>query len=114
MKYNIDPKRIFQFWEYHVSHGSALLRSPHTGDLVSNVDVLLFNVQYLSLPRHLGSIRIEKASSDEIASLERRLARPFGRNEAWVVVSSEQRFLIVASKIEVRESEQDIFDSPFT
>lgn len=109
----IDPEREFQFWEYSVSHGSALIRSPREGDATSNVDILLFNVQYVSLPRFLGSISIEKARADEVVSLERLLPRPFGHDEVWAVLSNGQRYLVVASKIDVRESDQGIFESPF-
>ncbi len=97
----------------NVSHGLAPLRSPKGGARTFNVDELLFNVQYLSLPRHLGSIQIQRGSTDEVAELAALVPRPFDEEDVWAIVAGTQRYLVVATQIKVRESQQSIFDSPF-
>ena len=60
--------RAFQLWEYHVSHGSLLIRSPAGPEFETSVDMVCVGVEYLSAPRHLGEIDVSQASTTEISS----------------------------------------------
>jgi hypothetical protein len=39
--------RRFQLWEYRVSHGSLLVRSPKGPDATTNVDLVFDGVEYI-------------------------------------------------------------------
>lgn len=45
------PERRFQLWEYRVSHGSLLIRSPRGVGFSQNVDFVFVGVEYLAVPR---------------------------------------------------------------
>lgn len=109
----IDPKRRFQLWEYHVSHGIVLIRSPRESDETHNLDIMFFGVEYLAIPRHLEEVIIEPGSKEDWNHANRLLKRNIEHHRVWAIVSLGVRHLIVAAKIDVRETKTDIFDSPF-
>ena len=37
--------RTFQLWEYRVSHGSLLIRSPKGEDVAMNIDIICVGVE---------------------------------------------------------------------
>ncbi len=108
----IDPTRHFQLWEYHVSHGTALVRSPRGGDETNNIDIMLFGVEYLALPRHLDAVLLERGSADDLRRTEELLGREVDPERVWALTSAGVRHLVVAAKVDVRETSMDIFDSP--
>ena len=105
--------RQFQLWEYHVSHGSLLIRSPAGPGAATNVDIICVGVEYVSAPRHLGEIELSTATADEIQSVERVLQRSVLPSRLRVLQSSKGRFLVVAADLKVQEHGGDIFESPF-
>jgi hypothetical protein len=52
----LPRSRTFQVWEYQVSHGNLLIRSPqapaskHSPEQVTNLDLHFFGVDYFELP----------------------------------------------------------------
>lgn len=44
------PDRIFQIWEYQVTHASMLIRSPRRGKDLENIDLVFTGVSYLRTP----------------------------------------------------------------
>lgn len=114
MTISIDPARRFQLWEYHISHGSALVRSPRGPGEASNIDIMLFGVEYMALPRHLEAVRIEAGTEEERRQLERAIGREVRPERVWAIISAGLRHLVVAAKVEVRETITEIFESPFS
>jgi hypothetical protein len=110
----MDTSHRFQLWEFHVSHGTALIRSPRSGDEVHNTDIMFFGVEYLALPRHLGPIAVEEGTPEDLAIAERAIGPIKEPSRVWVVCCGAKRHLVVAAKVEVRETSTDIFDSPFS
>jgi hypothetical protein len=112
--------REFQLWEYRVSHGSLLIRSPRRfpgrpGISDVNVDIICIGVVYVAAPRFLGEIAICSATEAELADLRERLPAPtMTVSSVWVLQSAVSRSLIVAAGLTVREYAGDIFDSPFS
>jgi hypothetical protein len=43
----LKSDRYFQLWEYQVSHGMLLLRSPRSPEHQTNLDVLFHGVEYV-------------------------------------------------------------------
>jgi hypothetical protein len=111
--------RVFQVWEYQVSHGQLLVRSPKTPATSSsperstNVDISLFGVEYLALPRTMRGLEIVLAEPSELSTLSNILGRTLDLETVKVFHSGPHRFFVVAARIVVNENDWDIFDSPF-
>lgn len=105
--------RIFQLWEYRVTHGSLLIRSPQSSEAKTNVDIICTGVEYLAVPRFFRGLEIVEPTSEEVRSLEEKLGKQLTSASAYILVSSKQRFPIVAASFKLEENEQDIFESPF-
>jgi hypothetical protein len=105
--------RTFQLWAYRVSHGSLLIRSPQSSEEKMNVDVICAGVEYLAVPRFFRGLEIATPMPEEMRSLEEKLGRKLTSASVHILVSSMQRFPIVAASLKLEENEQDIFESPF-
>jgi len=110
---DLPKDRNFQLWEYHVSHGSLLIRSPRNSDQKHNIDIKFFGVELISAPRHLKNIVMSDATHEEIQSMEQMLGKSIAKGTVFALESPTGRYLIVAAKMKVEENELDIFDSPF-
>jgi hypothetical protein len=106
-------ERTFQLWEYKVSHGCLLIRSPRSTAEEKNVDIVFVGVEYLAVPRFMRGIQLSVATSDELEYLGRMLGKAVSRESVWILASEGQRFPVVAVGVRVEENEGDIFDSPF-
>lgn len=107
--------REFQLWEYHVSHGSLLIRSPAGPEFETSIDIICVGVEYLTAPRHLGEITVSEASEAEIGRLEEILGKKLPpSSRVWALQGSRQRSLVVAVALKVQEHRGNIFDSPFS
>jgi hypothetical protein len=106
--------RNFQLWEYHVSHGSLLIRSPAGPGTETSIDIVCVGVAYLAAPRHLCEIIVCPATEAEVERLENVLQKKLSPTlHAWVLESASERFLLVGVALNVREHYGDIFESPF-
>jgi hypothetical protein len=107
------PDRHFQLWEYRVSHGSLLVRSPRGPRIPNNIDIIFAGVEFLSMPRHLRGLELDQGHEDEDI---RRVSDEFGDvepSQVYVLISAGRRHVLVAAGLEVRQHGGDIFDSPF-
>ncbi len=59
--------RVFQTWEFKVSHGHLLIRSPKTSDHPTNIDLKFADVQYMELPRFLRGIEVDEPNEIDIS-----------------------------------------------
>lgn len=105
--------RKFQLWEYRVSHGSLLIRSPQGPDEKKNVDIVCAGVEYLAAPRFLRGVEVVEPTREELRLLEQTLGKQLAASSVVILASSGQRFPIVAASFKVEENERDIFESPF-
>ena len=106
--------RRFQLWEYHVSHGSILIRSPAAPEVKTSVDIICMGLEYIAAPRHLGEITICQPAPTELEQLENMLKKKLSPSHVWALQGSTGRFLIVAASLHIREHHGDIFESPFS
>lgn len=109
----LTKSREFQLWEYRVSHGSLLIRSPAGPGIETSIDIICVGVEYLAAPRHLGKIAVSEATAAEVDRLEEILGKKLLRSNVWALQGSRQRFLVVAAALKVQEHRGSIFDSPF-
>jgi hypothetical protein len=105
--------RMFQLWEYNVSHGSLLIRSPRNEELKTNVDIICTGVEYVELPRFLRGLEIIEPQADEVGRLAGVLGKYVLPASIHILASGGRRFAIVAASFNVDENKHDIFDSPF-
>src|SRR5690348_9275243 len=107
--------RTFQFWEFRVSHGSLLVRSPQTESKgwATNIDIAFTGVEYVALPRFLRGIEILEAQPEDLRELEIILAKQILPSSVHILASLGQRFRIVAASIKIEENQKDTFESPF-
>lgn len=105
--------RIFQFWEYKVSHGSLLIRSPMKEEQQYNIDIKFFGVLYLSIPRHFKGITIVDANRKEEILIKKQIGQELNNSKIFVLESQNSRYLVVASQMKIDKNELDIFDSVF-
>jgi hypothetical protein len=105
--------RKFQLWEYSVSHGSLLLRSPKRGEDKNNIDIVFAGVEYVSAPRHFHSLAIDDANPDELASISLVLDKKVNSKNVTILVTEGKRHAIVAAVMKIEENEMEMFDSPF-
>ena len=82
--------RQLQLWEYHVSHGSLLLRSPEGVGHRGTVDIICTGVQYVAVPRHAGEIEVAGATVEEIAKVEKILGKKIQLPEQVCVLENSR------------------------
>lgn len=105
--------RTFQLWEYHVSHGSLLIRSPKDAEVMKNIDIVCTGVEYLALPRFMRGIEVTEPTLEELRNLEQMLGKRLTESSVVILASSDKRYSVVATSFKVEENEMDIFESPF-
>lgn len=105
--------RTFQLWEYRVSHGSLLIRSPKDQGNAKNIDVICVGLEYVSMPRFLTNLDIVGPTDVELRQIEEILGKPLPVSFVRIFVANGRRFPVVASRVKIVENETDIFDSPF-
>ena len=106
--------RHFQLWEYHVSHGSLLIRSPSGPGVAAHVDIICVGVEYVAAPRHLGEIKVSPATADEIRHVETLLRKSLPPSRVWALRGSSASCLVVAAGLQIREDRGELFGSAFS
>jgi len=106
-------ERQFQFWEYRVSHGQLLVRSPKGKEETKNIDIVFAGVEYVALPRHLETVELDQATSQEIADLGLLLGKEIQSQQVTILVAKGKRFAVVSAGVRVEENELDLFENPF-
>jgi hypothetical protein len=111
--------RAFQLWEYQVSHGQLLIRSPKapatetSPERRTNVDLVCLGVDYMAVPRHLHGLELAQPTSEELRHLEVLLGKAVAPDNVKVLASEGKRFPVVAASFSFSENDWDIFESPF-
>lgn len=112
MKTSFTSRR-FQTWEFKVSHGQLLIRSPKTAECPTNVDLIFTGVEYMDLPRFLGGIELDDPKEADVSIIRERLDKQFASDSMFVITTGSHRYYVVAAALKISEHELDIFDSPF-
>jgi hypothetical protein len=108
------PQRTFKLWEYKVSHGSLLIRSPKGPEATLNVDILCFSLEYLAAPTRMRGLDLLEPSDEDLLRLAGALGKEVSASRARVILSEGRRLPIVAGRFVVSENDDEIFSSPFT
>lgn len=105
--------RKFQLWQYRVSHGELLIRSPKNGGNRRNMDLMFVGVEYVDLPRFLPDLEVDDPLDEDLSRAQERLGKPIERPSVVVLKSQGRRYIVVAAAVKATESDMEIFDSPF-
>lgn len=113
--------REFQLWEYRVSHGTLLIRSPRKEDEYENIDIMFWSVVYMEVRRDFGEITIETPNQEELNSLnkleflqeyQKYIEGDFA-DKVTILVSGGNRYCVVAHHRKIKSNACDILDYPF-
>jgi hypothetical protein len=104
-----ESKRDFKLWDYRVSHGQLLLRSPMSPDLNTNVDLQFWGVEFVRLPTVMHGIRLRLANDDEKTSVAGRYAPEC--NGSVFSCDEDGAAIVIAAGCRVLENAMDIFES---
>lgn len=106
--------RTFQTWEFSVSHGQLLIRSPKSSDCPTNIDLIFAGVKYMDLPRILRGVEVDEPNAADASIIRERLDKQGTSDRIFVIKSNNRRYYVVAAALQIAENEFDIFDSPFS
>ena len=106
------PDRRFQLWEYRVSHGSLLIRSPKGPDAETNIDLVFSGVEFVGCPRMLRGLELVEVTPDDVQRVGAEFGPVVAPDQVFVLRSAGARHLVIASSCRVSENLDDIFDSP--
>jgi len=106
------PDRRFQLWEYRVSHGSLLIRSPKGPNVDRNVDLVFVGVDYVAAPRFLHGVEVIRGAEGDQAAASAAIDS-VDPERVFVLLSGGRRYLVVAVSVRIGENDDEIFDSPF-
>lgn len=113
MTHVLYPDRRFQLWEYRVSHGGLLIRSPRGTSATNNIDLIFDGVELVCCARMMRGLEVVQADAGDVHRAVALLGEVEASDQVFVLVSEGVRHVVVASSLRVSEHEGDIFDSPF-
>ena len=111
--------RVFELWEYQVSHGQLLIRSPKSPatpsdpEQLTNVDLVFLGVEYLAVPRLFRGLELVSPTHEELGKIELLVGSKIEPTDVRILLSQGRRFPVVAFYMALSENDWDIFESPF-
>jgi hypothetical protein len=105
-------------WEYHVNHGTSLVRSSQEPNgrpnATTNLDFLFYDAPYVELPRLLRGMEISEPTLEE----NERAANAAGtwmdaKSQVRTIISKGRSYVVVASHFKGEENTSEIMESPF-
>jgi hypothetical protein len=106
------PDRRFQLWEYRVSHGALLIRSPRGPGIETNIDLAFSGVEYVACPRMLRGVELATVIPEDLVRMAEGFGPVFAPDQVFVLLSAGRRHVIIAASCHISENSDDIFDSP--
>lgn len=101
-------ERIFQLWEWRVSHGSVLIRSPMDSLNSRNKDLVMIALSYYSAPLVFKNLSLESPTEGEVKNVERALGEPVASHSKVMILASEgRRFPVVAADFQLEENDRE-------
>lgn len=105
--------REFQLWDYLVSHGRMLVRSPNDQHFSNNIDITFAGVEFVSLPRYLPDLFLAQATVHDIEAMREKLGERLDGSQVHVFLSGGKRFFVVAAHMDISESDVDMMEVPY-
>lgn len=107
--------RSFQLWEYRVSHGELLIRSPADDTHDRNVDILFTGVRLIMAPRRLREIQIVPPSTVDFQVASHQLGEAVAAEDLVVIRGATVNHYVVAAKAWIADGGDSLamFANPF-
>lgn len=103
----------FQVWDYVISHGQLLIRSPRSSEQDFNLDILFVGVSYLEIPVYLGEFQFDEANFRDLEHLKQRYPFEFyASTKVFVLATQKFRYYIVAAHCTLKRNELEMLESP--
>ena len=103
--------RVFQIWDYNVSHKQLLVRSPAAPGIADNVDMIFWGVEYLGIPSTLHGVELGGSAAGDVAAIRQVLGKDCDPGDIHTLTSGGHRFVVVAAGYRVLRNNLDIFES---
>lgn len=103
--------RNFRIWDFSVSHKQMLLRSPRSSEVATNLDIVLWGVEYLELATSLQGLAIISSTPEDVARASLMLGSELDPSHVRCFASEGRRFVLVAAGYKVLKNDLDIFES---
>lgn len=102
MEHFSELERVFQVWDYTVSHSQMVLRSPAGTDAPMNIDLIFTAVIYMRLPSVLSGLEFVESTQEEVAEVQAAIDSLEGVDETiWVLASGGARFIVAAGALRI-------------
>jgi hypothetical protein len=103
--------REFQTWEFRVSHGQLLIRSPKSKADPRNYDVIFQGVEFMEIPQYFTGLQIVDATEGEITRVHDLVPKRTRGIKVFALLTSGQRFLVAAAVFKEQENDLDLFQT---
>ncbi|MHC2067785.1 hypothetical protein ACYFX5_09955 [Bremerella sp. T1] len=100
--------RNFRLWDFRVSHNQLLIRSPSTREISTNVDLVFWGVEFMSIPTALNGLEITRTESKNDDGLN---FKPPSNGSMFLIETASTKNVVVAAGCKVLKNTLDIFDS---
>jgi hypothetical protein len=104
--------RSFQVWDYAVSHGMLLIRSPGEGEQ-STIDLVFHGTQFMSVPRHIGEMSVHDGDANARLVLASLWPNFTDKDEVFVISCDGANHYVVAAGMKVTEHHNGVFWNAF-
>jgi hypothetical protein len=106
--------RHFSLFDYHISHSQLLLRSSKTEKHSSNIDIIIFGVNYIQMFTFTRGIVLETMELSDVSRLNSKLiSHHFSKetDQIYQLQSSGESFYIVGAHCRVYENDLDLSET---
>lgn len=115
-KYNYSNRR-FQLLFYQMSHSEMIIRSRKYDNIRNKyynntIDIIFADVKYMEIPNDFYGVKFRCPNDEDIRYLKSKTEKNIKIDEVIVLISNEQEFYVVASVVNIRESELDDMELP--
>jgi hypothetical protein len=103
--------RLFQIWDYNVSHSQMLLRSPVSPGDIRNIDIIFWGIDYLGIPSKFQGIEVCEATAEEMAAIHSTVGQKYVKPRVYCLSTGGARFFVAAVGFKILENDLDLFES---
>ena len=108
----IKSNRIFQLWEYTVSHQQLVVRSARDDENPMNIDLQFVGVLLLSMPVIFHGLTVEEGDHATLAAAGVSYSKPLGPNKIFAIKGGDGGLsVVIAAALNVEENELRPFES---
>ena len=108
------PDRIFQIWEYQVTHASMLIRSPKRKDDLENIDLIFSGVDYLNTSSIFRGLRVSRVDKERLSAIDNVPSRAFSTSsELYLLETENSHHFISAVWCRLDQNTESMWYSPF-